>query len=112
MSRADGVVRADRPEPRAVVQPTASPEARRLKVERWLADKLELGLRWDAGVTTQAQRRETIRAAVLERDLADTLCYRSKNSGPQSWRQAFARCYGQPLQTDEVDFTFTAEEGA
>lgn len=70
--------------------------------EAWLAAKLGL-TDYDVGLTTREQRRERIRAVILERD-PDTVCARPKGQPVITLRAAFKRTYSMPLVTDELDF--------
>lgn len=70
-------------------------------VELWLARRLGLPLNWAAGVTTRDQRRETIRAAILDRNLADAVAGNAKGK-PETWAQLFQRVYRQPINPMET----------
>lgn len=47
-----------------------------------------------AGDTSTDSRRERVREAVLERDPA--IIWRGPNNKPETYGEAFARCYGEP----------------
>ncbi len=70
-------------------------------VELWLARRLGLPLSWAAGVTTRDQRREKIRAAILDRNLADAVAGNAKGK-PETWAQLFQRFYRQPINPMET----------
>ena len=70
-------------------------------VELWLARRLGLPLSWAAGVTTRDQRRETIRAAIFDRNLADAVAGNAKGK-PETWAQLFQRVYRQPINPMET----------
>ena len=69
--------------------------------EMWLARRLRLPLSWAAGVTTREMRRDRIRAAILERGLADATAGNAKGR-PETWAQVFQRIYRQPLHQQEI----------
>ncbi|HEY9154041.1 MAG TPA: hypothetical protein VIM69_02850 [Opitutaceae bacterium] len=48
-----------------------------------------------AGTTTTDSRRERVRAACLERDPA--IAWRGPTGKPETYGEAFARTYGEPL---------------
>jgi len=48
---------------------------------------------WD-GETTAESRRERVRLAVLERDPA--IAWRGPTGKPETYAEAYARCYGSP----------------
>jgi hypothetical protein len=70
-------------------------------VELWLARRLGLPLSWAAGVTTRDQRRDKIRAAILDRNLADAVAGNAKGK-PETWAQLFQRVYRQPINPMET----------
>lgn len=71
-----------------------------LVAEQWLARRLQMPRSWDSGVTTAEQRRERIRAAILERNIQDTRAgWRQGN--PETWAQLFRRVYRTPLNPTE-----------
>jgi hypothetical protein len=70
-------------------------------VELWLARRLGLPLNWAAGVTTRDQRRDKIRAAILDRNLADAVAGNAKGK-PETWAQLFQRVYRQPINPMET----------
>jgi hypothetical protein len=70
-------------------------------VELWLARRLGLPLSWAAGVTTRDQRRDKIRAAILDRNLADAVVGNAKGK-PETWAQLFQRVYRQPINPMET----------
>lgn len=71
-----------------------------LIAEQWLASRLRMPKSWDAGVTTAEQRRERIRAAILEKNLQDERAG-WRNGYPETWAQLFQRVFRQPLQPME-----------
>lgn len=72
-----------------------------LVVEAWMARKLGLPLSWDGGVTTREERRERIRAAILERGVADAVAGNAKGRG-ETWRGLFRRVYGEGLEKQRM----------
>ena len=70
-------------------------------VELWLARRLGLPLSWAAGVTTRDQRRDKIRAAIVDRNLADAVAGSAKGK-PETWAQLFQRVYRQPINPMET----------
>jgi hypothetical protein len=71
-----------------------------LIAEQWIASRLQMPRSWDSGVTTAEQRRERIRAAILERNLQDERAG-WRNGNPETWAQLFRRVFRQPLQPME-----------
>lgn len=69
--------------------------------ELWLAYRLRLPLSWDGGVTTFEQRRDRIRAEIIERNLGDAIAGNAKGR-PETWAQVFQRIYRQPLNPMET----------
>ena len=65
--------------------------------EVWLAKKLGLRHRLFEGTTTLEIRRERIRSAILEQDLADQVAGGESRGRPETWRALFGRVYGVPL---------------
>jgi hypothetical protein len=76
-------------------------------VELWLARRLGLPLSWAAGVTTRDQRRETIRAAILAKGLANDVAGKRPNKTPETWAQVFQRVYARPLNESPTESTGT-----
>lgn len=70
-------------------------------VESWIARRLD---RPDlfAGVTTAEERRERVRAAILEGRMEEAVAGRRAGYGCETWRETFERVYGQPLGQREA----------
>jgi len=62
-------------------------------VELWIAQRLRRPDLY-AGVTSVDERRERVRAVILEQGLADVAV-----KGQTTWRQAFERAFRQPLES-------------
>lgn len=71
-------------------------------IEAWMARKLGLPRSWDGGVTTRADRREKIRAVILEGAKAHTIAGRRPNKTPETWSELFRRVYREPLNVSEA----------
>lgn len=69
--------------------------------EAWMARKLELPLDWDAGVTTAEQRREKIRAAIVDQQRALSIAGKRKGQPAETWKALFERLYRIPLNPTE-----------
>jgi len=70
-----------------------------LEQELWLARRLrEHGARITDGVTTREERRERMRAAILENGLASVVLGRGKSGKPMTYAQAFEALYSEPLE--------------
>lgn len=69
--------------------------------EAWMARKLELPLDWDAGVTTAEQRREKIRAAIVDQQRALSIAGKRKGQPAETWKALFERLYRIPLNPKE-----------
>lgn len=65
--------------------------------EVWLAKKLGLRHRLFEGTTTPESRREHVRSAILEQDLADQVAGGESRGRPETWRALFERVYGVAL---------------
>ena len=67
--------------------------------EAWLAKRLEQhGCEIFAGLTDPAIRRERIRAAIIEHNLAAVVLGRGADGKPENYEVVFKRLYGQPLK--------------
>lgn len=73
------------------------------KREQWLGKKLGLA-DFNTGVTTSEERRERIRAAIIDSGLAEAECF-TKDGRAQSYAEAFRNTYGSPLVTDELELS-------
>jgi len=71
-------------------------------VEAWMARKLGLPMSWDGGVTTRADRREKIRAAILDGAKGQTIAGRRAHKTPETWAELFRRVYREPLNLSEA----------
>lgn len=69
--------------------------------EAWMARRLELPLDWDAGVTTAEQRREKIRAAIVDQQRALSIAGKRKGQPAETWKALFERLYRIPLNPKE-----------
>lgn len=68
-----------------------------LRHELWLGARLERhGVSVFAGDTTVEQRRDRVRAAILEHGL-ETVIAGSRDRKPETYAQVFERLYGEPL---------------
>lgn len=72
-----------------------------LATEAWIARRLH---RPDlfAGVTTAEERRERVRAAILDGRMAEAIAGKRRDASCESWSQLFHRVYGEPLERGEV----------
>lgn len=66
-----------------------------VQVESWICDRLRKDL--FCGLTTAEERRERLRAEILERDMAEAVAGRRKGQTCESWAELFERIYGEPL---------------
>lgn len=71
--------------------------ADKLVVEAWMARKLGLSLGWDGGITTSEDRRERIRAAILQQQRQGSIAGRQTGQPCETWAQLFQRVYGQSI---------------
>jgi hypothetical protein len=69
--------------------------------EAWMARRLELPLDWDAGVTTAEQRREKIRAAIVDQQRDLSIAGKRKGQPAETWKALFERVYRVPLKPKE-----------
>lgn len=68
-----------------------------IATEAWIARRLR---RFDlfAGVTTADERRERVRAAILEGRMADAIAGKRSGAECETWSALFLRVYQQPLE--------------
>lgn len=71
--------------------------ADKLVIEIWMARKLGMPLCWDAGITTNEDRRERIRAAILQQQRQGSIAGRQAGQPCETWAQLFQRVYGQSI---------------
>lgn len=71
-------------------------------VEAWMAQKLRLPMSWDAGVTTREDRREKIRARIIELGCENEFAGRTSKRGAETWAQLFMRVYRQSVTTENL----------
>lgn len=71
-----------------------------LVVELWMARRLGLPFSWDAGITTAEDRRELIRAAILEQHRALSIAGKRPGQPAETWKALFERLYHQPLHEE------------
>lgn len=69
--------------------------------EAWMARRLGLPLDWDAGITTAEQRREKIRAAIVDQQRALSIAGKRKGQPAETWKALFERLYRIPLNPKE-----------
>lgn len=69
--------------------------------ETWMARRLGLPLDWDAGITTAEQRREKIRAAIVDQQRALGIAGKRKGQPAETWKALFERLYRIPLNPKE-----------
>lgn len=76
------------------------PQGPTIATETWIARRLR---RPDlfAGVTTADDRRERVRAAILEGRMSEGIAGRRQGHECETWRQLFQRIYSQPLDGGE-----------
>jgi hypothetical protein len=77
--------------------------ADKLVIEAWMARKLGLPLSWDGGVTTREERRERIRAAILEQQREGAVAGRRHGQPCETWAQLFLRVYSQSINQQPKD---------
>ena len=77
--------------------------------ERWMAKRLELPLDWDAGVTTADERRERIRAAIVEQGRERAIAGKRPGQPCETWADLYARVYGVPFQPQPTEKKSCAE---
>lgn len=67
-----------------------------LATETWIARRLR---RPDlfAGVTTADDRRERVRAAIVDGRMAEGIAGKRRDASCETWSDLFARVYGEPL---------------
>jgi hypothetical protein len=69
----------------------------KLVIEAWMARKLGMPMSWAGGVTTREERRERIRAEIIEQDREYAIAGKRTGQSPETWGQLFQRVYGQPV---------------
>lgn len=72
-----------------------------IATESWIARRLR---RPDlfAGLTTPDERRERVRAAILDGRMAEAIAGKRAGQPAETWRELFARVYGQAVEREEV----------
>lgn len=72
-----------------------------IATETWIARRLR---RPDlfAGVTTPDDRRERVRAAILEGRMAEAIAGKRTGQSAETWRELFGRIYGQALEIERL----------
>jgi hypothetical protein len=81
----------------------------KLVVEAWMARRLGLPLSWDGGITTREDRREIIRAAILEKQCGGAIAGRRHGQPCETWNQLYQRVYGQSVNQQPKERTTCAE---
>ncbi len=67
-----------------------------VQVEAWILSRLGARNLFD-GVTTPDDRRERLRAYLVNRQMQDAIAGRRKGQTCESWSDLFERLYGEPL---------------
>lgn len=77
------------------------PQGPTIATETWIARRLR---RPDlfAGVTTPDERRERVRAAILDGRMSEGIAGRRQGHECETWRQLFERIYSQPLEARDA----------
>jgi hypothetical protein len=72
-----------------------------IATETWIARRLN---RPDlfVGLTTPTDRRERVRETILAGRMAEAIAGKRRDAGCETWREMFARVYGEPLERAEV----------
>lgn len=65
-------------------------------VEAWLVQRLKVPLMFQ-GVTTAEQRRERVRAHIVEHQLELSIAGGNVQGKAETWSALFERIYGEPL---------------
>lgn len=69
----------------------------KLVIEAWMARKLGMPMSWAGGVTTREERRERIRAEIIEQAREYAIAGKRPTQPAETWGQLFQRVYGQPV---------------
>jgi hypothetical protein len=78
------------------------PQFQNLDAEVFIAKRLrEHGAKIFEGVTDSAERKERIRNAIIDCELDSTVIGRNAAGKPETYADAFARFYQEPLYLDE-----------
>lgn len=72
-----------------------------IATESWIARRLNRPELF-GGVTTADERRERVRAAILAGRMAEAIAGKCEGEACETWREVFARVYGEPLERAEV----------
>lgn len=78
---------------------SAKPPPKRLPTvveETWLSNRLD-ALDLFSGITNGAERAERVRARIVALDCADALAGKRTDGTTETYRELFARLYGEPL---------------
>lgn len=75
------------------------PQGPTIATETWISRRLQ---RPDlfAGVTSPSDRRERVRAAILEGRMAEAIAGKRQGHPAETWRELFVRVYGESLEAE------------